>query len=258
MDLEEQVLHEVVHSATIAMDACEVPPGFLGQDGVQLLERAEIAALIRDHQLRQPAFVRASRRRVHARASVAPAPGRQYFFATTTPSGSGPRSRGKGRIPRAGEALDETPWKTRLADRRLSMDRGLRTRGDPRGLSRLSAHDRDRRWHIHDGVPGRRVRAQEVRGAAQLCRSGELRPGRNRSDARRIRGLRQETHRPDPPQGCFNFGFNEVFDSSDVSQEVMDPRIRGMRIRSPQTDQHPVTCVSWRDARDLRGVLAST
>ena len=66
----------------------------------------------------------------------------------------------------------------------------------------------------------------------------------------------RETHRPDPPQGCFNFGFNDVFDSSDVTREVMDPRTSWHAHSFAQTDAHPVTCVSWRDASDYAAWLA--
>jgi formylglycine-generating enzyme required for sulfatase activity len=66
----------------------------------------------------------------------------------------------------------------------------------------------------------------------------------------------RETHRVDLAQGCFNFGFNEVFDSSNVSQEVMDPKTSWHAHSFRQTDRHPVTCVSWRDARDYAAWLA--
>jgi formylglycine-generating enzyme required for sulfatase activity len=66
----------------------------------------------------------------------------------------------------------------------------------------------------------------------------------------------RDTHRPDPPQGCYNFGFNEVFDSSDVNAEVMDKRTSWRKHSFAQTDQHPVTCVSWQDATDYAAWLS--
>jgi formylglycine-generating enzyme required for sulfatase activity len=66
----------------------------------------------------------------------------------------------------------------------------------------------------------------------------------------------QDTHRPDPAAGCFNFGFNELFDSSDVDAEVMDPRTSWHAHSFAQTDDHPVTCVSWQDAHDYAAWLA--
>jgi formylglycine-generating enzyme required for sulfatase activity len=47
-----------------------------------------------------------------------------------------------------------------------------------------------------------------------------------------------------------------VFDSSDVSREVMDPRTSWRAHSFAQTDDHPVTCVSWQDAKDYAAWLA--
>ncbi|HUQ10983.1 MAG TPA: SUMF1/EgtB/PvdO family nonheme iron enzyme [Steroidobacteraceae bacterium] len=66
----------------------------------------------------------------------------------------------------------------------------------------------------------------------------------------------RDTGRPDPAGGCFNFGFNAVFDSSDVDPDVMDARTSWHAHSFAQTDEHPVTCVSWQDARDYAAWLA--
>ncbi len=54
MHLEEHVLHQIVGHADVAMSPQEVAPHVIGQDGIELLERGEIAALIALHQLDEP------------------------------------------------------------------------------------------------------------------------------------------------------------------------------------------------------------
>ena len=66
----------------------------------------------------------------------------------------------------------------------------------------------------------------------------------------------RETGRPAPPNGCFEFGFVEVLYSTDVIDQMMN---RSASWRDPgfqQTDQHPVTCVSWQDTKDYVEWLA--
>jgi sulfatase modifying factor 1 len=59
-----------------------------------------------------------------------------------------------------------------------------------------------------------------------------------------------ETMRPDDG-GCFTFGFSSVDDATAV-----DPQASWRRHAFEQTDDHPVTCISWEDARDYAAWLA--
>jgi len=66
----------------------------------------------------------------------------------------------------------------------------------------------------------------------------------------------RDTRRPPPIHGCFNFGFNDVVFSSDVNEEAMDRKASWRNPGFRQTDKHPVTCVSWQDAKDYVEWLA--
>lgn len=59
--------------------------------------------------------------------------------------------------------------------------------------------------------------------------------------------------------GCFTFGFNHpaslVF-SDQLTQEQMDPHASWRNPGFEQTDKHPVTCISWQDAKDYAQWLA--
>lgn len=67
----------------------------------------------------------------------------------------------------------------------------------------------------------------------------------------------QETRRA--AHGCFTFGFNHpatlVF-SDQLTAEQIDPRASWRDPGFAQTDDHPVTCVSWQDAKDYAAWLA--
>jgi formylglycine-generating enzyme len=65
-----------------------------------------------------------------------------------------------------------------------------------------------------------------------------------------------ETHRPLPTNGCFKFGFVDVLYSTDVSDKDIDRNASWRNPGFPQTDQHPVTCISWQDAKDYTEWLA--
>ena len=68
-----------------------------------------------------------------------------------------------------------------------------------------------------------------------------------------------ETHRKDPAHGCATFGFNHpvslVF-SDQLTEQLMDPHASWRNPGFDQTDEHPVTCVSWQDATDYAAWLA--
>ena len=66
----------------------------------------------------------------------------------------------------------------------------------------------------------------------------------------------KQTRRQSPAHGCFTFGFNNVVFSSDVDEKVMDPQASWRNPGFEQTDEHPVTCVSWQDAKDYAAWLA--
>jgi formylglycine-generating enzyme required for sulfatase activity len=66
----------------------------------------------------------------------------------------------------------------------------------------------------------------------------------------------KETARPPPAHGCFTFGFNDIFDSSNVEVESMDPKASWRIPAFKQRDDHPATCVSWQDAQDYAAWLA--
>lgn len=66
----------------------------------------------------------------------------------------------------------------------------------------------------------------------------------------------KETRRQPPAQGCFKFGFNNTVFSSEVSEKDMDPKASWRNPGFEQTDEHPVTCVSWQDAKDYAAWLA--
>jgi formylglycine-generating enzyme required for sulfatase activity len=59
----------------------------------------------------------------------------------------------------------------------------------------------------------------------------------------------RETQRPDPP-GCFTFGFISFGDS------VLDTNASWRKLPFEQTDDHPVVCVSWNDAREYAAWLS--
>jgi formylglycine-generating enzyme required for sulfatase activity len=61
----------------------------------------------------------------------------------------------------------------------------------------------------------------------------------------------KETRRPPPAQGCFTFGFSGVTD-----EEALDPRASWRNPGFQQTDEHPVTCISWQDAKDYAAWLS--
>jgi len=65
----------------------------------------------------------------------------------------------------------------------------------------------------------------------------------------------RETRRASHSRGCFKYGFNDVVYSSDVEQ-AMDPQATWRNPGFEQTDAHPVTCVSWQDAKDYAAWLA--
>lgn len=63
------------------------------------------------------------------------------------------------------------------------------------------------------------------------------------------------THRPPPVHGCYQFGFNPV-DVSAPDASTMTPDGSWRNPGFPQTDDHPVTCISWQDASDYAAWLA--
>ena len=60
----------------------------------------------------------------------------------------------------------------------------------------------------------------------------------------------RDTRRPPPAHGCFLFGFVDVGFSTDVTEKDMDHKASWRNPGFRQTDKHPVTCVSWQDAKD--------
>ena len=66
----------------------------------------------------------------------------------------------------------------------------------------------------------------------------------------------RETHREPPAKGCFEFGFVDILYSTDVTDKDMDRQASWRNPGFPQTDQHPVTCISWQDAKDYAEWLA--
>ncbi len=54
----------------------------------------------------------------------------------------------------------------------------------------------------------------------------------------------KETRRQPPAHGCFTRGYSIVEDNA------MDPQASWRNPGFQQTDRHPVTCVSWQDAKD--------
>jgi formylglycine-generating enzyme required for sulfatase activity len=60
----------------------------------------------------------------------------------------------------------------------------------------------------------------------------------------------KETRRQPPAHGCFTFGFSSILD------DKMDPQASWRNPGFKQTDEHPVTCVSWQDAQDYAAWLA--
>jgi formylglycine-generating enzyme len=65
----------------------------------------------------------------------------------------------------------------------------------------------------------------------------------------------KQTRRPAPARGCFTYGFNHIIDSNDI-EKAMDT---GASWRNPafrQDDDHPATCISWKDAKDYSAWLA--
>ena len=54
-----------------------------------------------------------------------------------------------------------------------------------------------------------------------------------------------------PAGGCFTFGFSSIDDDT-----VVDPQASWRKHAFEQTDDHPVTCISWEDARDYAAWLA--
>ena len=60
----------------------------------------------------------------------------------------------------------------------------------------------------------------------------------------------KETRRQPPAHGCFTRGYSIVEDN------VMDPQASWRNPGFQQTDQHPVTCISWQDANDYTAWLS--
>jgi len=61
----------------------------------------------------------------------------------------------------------------------------------------------------------------------------------------------KETRRPPPAHGCFTFGFSSILD-----EQVMDPQASWRNPGFEQTDEHPVICISWQDAKDYAAWLS--
>ena len=67
----------------------------------------------------------------------------------------------------------------------------------------------------------------------------------------------EETGRQPPANGCFTFGINtNIVYSTDVTDQDMDRQASWRNPGFKQTDEHPVTCVSWQDAKDYVEWLA--
>ena len=66
----------------------------------------------------------------------------------------------------------------------------------------------------------------------------------------------KETRRP--ANGCFTYGFGNpnLANVSDVGPELMDRQASWRNPGFKQTDEHPVTCISWQDAKDYAAWLA--
>ena len=63
------------------------------------------------------------------------------------------------------------------------------------------------------------------------------------------------THRQPPVNGCYKFGFNPI-DATNVDENTMDTSASWRDPGFAQTDQHPVTCISWQDATDYAAWIA--
>ena len=65
MHLEKGILDEIRHPAAVAMGPREVAMHLVREQRIELLERAELAALVRDHEFDQSSFVCHARRMYH-------------------------------------------------------------------------------------------------------------------------------------------------------------------------------------------------
>lgn len=63
------------------------------------------------------------------------------------------------------------------------------------------------------------------------------------------------TKRPPPEKGCFQFGFVDIVYTNGVDEQWMNRRASWRNPGFAQTDDHPVTCVSWQDATDYAAWL---